>query len=1077
MNFSGNNRVVDLIFSNIRMAFLFFLFLVVFGTFSLSHMQRQGFPDVAINMATVTVIYPNAPSHIVESEVVKPLEAVFADMDSVKEYQTISSESAGVGIVTFFENSDLDSAISDLDKRIALVSFPEDAMEPKVSKISVADSGQFMIGLSGPSNDWGLFELSKDVQEDLENLDGVKSVRITNAVTPEVVIAFVDSALTEKQVTRAQVEQIIQIAQFEAPVGSFEDGGEKTTIILSKTVDSLDAIRNIVIAPDVVLGDVATVTPVLNNNDTYNRIGFRDNEFSDFKTQRAVVYSIVIDSDADIVEIEETIQSYMNDLKSDTTKNGELVMLYNQAFETRTQIQEISSSLFGQPIDALGPFAFLGYVLGGLGFVVLLLFIFMNARIALLAAMSIPLSLFSASMYLYLMDIQLNTLVLFSMVLVIGLVVDPTIVFLESLQRYKLQGLSGREAAAKTMSTVGLGVFLAVATNIIVFLPFGVVGGFFGQIIKYIPATVIPAMIASMLIPVLFFMPLGSYILSGKKNGALGANDELEGTWFVSKKLGQGIKFLLGRGKSRMALRIFVFLLTFLSPIIVGVATIKSGAVEVVQFAGEEDAYQIIVNGEIPDSVSFETAVYEYVVPMQNILAKQPEILHYVYYQQNGNSFTILGELLPIDVREENGMRSTSVFVSELNAELKDISPDALIEASTSSAGPPSDAFPIKLQFAGHDAEELNRAATDIETFLSGLEGIRRVENSATVDDANTTITVALDPSHPFGQNPMFVYSVLKDRMTRKDLGKIALADESFDVFSVSADAPKTLEEVQTIKLGVLPTGQKLMDVTINDVVSETTTMTSINIQRLNGKRYVQVSATVGEDVIISDIQSKLDDYVTDEKLAEYGLDRDAISSNGEMDMIADSFTDLFIALAVALFIIYVLLVAFFRSFVEPFIILFAVPLGLVGVFLSIAFTTGQLGFLELLGVVTMAGIVVNVTILLIDYANQLKREGKSVSESIAISVAVRFRPIVLTQLTAFGSLIPLVFLSPFWKGLAAAIIFGIISSALLSLFVTPILYLWSDTLGRAVGSGFQRIREVYGRMTSRKQTITVKTF
>ena len=1046
------NRVVDWIFNNLRIILLLFLFLVVFGSYALSSLQSQGFPDVAVNIATVSVVYPNAPAADIEDKVVKPMEAAIENVENVKEYQTIAYDSVGVAIVTFEEKADLDKAIADLKEEIDLVKFPEDSMDPETSGFSIADVGHFMIAVTGPSNEWGLYEAGKELSAELDAVSGVKSVKAMNPLTPEIIITFDDEALAKNGLNRAEVEAALQMAQFKAPVGYVLDGDKQVSIVLEKSLRSLDDIRELQVGP-VKLSEVARVEPRLNNDDRYNRIGFREENkiIGEFHTQRAIIYSVTINDDADLLNVSDDILALVEEVKNDSSHSAELVMMYSQAEETEIQINEITSSLFGQPFDSWGAFAFLGYIFGGLSLVVLLLLIFMNARVAIMAALSVPLSLFFASIYLYLVGINLNTLVLFSMVLVIGLVVDPTIVFLESLQRYKAQGLSARQAAAKTMTTVGTGVLLAVMTNILVFVPFGVVSGLFGEIIKYIPATVIPAMIASMLIPILFYMPLASRILSSKRKAVYEENPELTGTWFVSKKLGEFIKYLLGPGNARLALRIFVFAVTLASPFLVATATISSGAVEVVQFAGEDDMYQVLINGDIDESYDFETAVYEFAVPTQQILSEQPEIKKYLYYQQTGNSFTILAELFQSDERKDAGLRTSAELVDDLNKKFGKISDQVFIEASTTTVGPPSDSYPIRVSLTSDDQATLEAAANDIVEFLADIDGVDQISNSLSDEKASTSITYTLDSENPFAQNPGLVYAILSNKLQENDLGSISFGDETFDLYSRSSDRPEDLEAVTEVTIGAMPSGTTMTEIKVGDVVKSSQTVPSKIIKRTNGSRYVDVAASFDEEVDTAKVQRDLDEYLSSEKLEELGLDKGAITSTGAMDMMMDSFNELFIALAIAIFLIYILLVAFFRSYLEPFIILFAIPLGLVGVFMAAAVTTGQLGFLELLGVVTMAGIVVNVTILLIDFANQLKRAGKTPAEAISTSVAVRFRPIVLTQLTALGGLMPLVFFSAFWKGLAAAIIFGIVSSAFLSLLVTPILYLWSSTIIRNI--------------------------
>jgi multidrug efflux pump subunit AcrB len=260
-------------------------------------------------------------------------------------------------------------------------------------------------------------------------------------------------------------------------------------------------------------------------------------------------------------------------------------------------------------------------------------------------------------------------------------------------------------------------------------------------------------------------------------------------------------------------------------------------------------------------------------------------------------------------------------------------------------------------------------------------------------------------------------------------------------------------------------TGRVAVVPTVNNFISGVQEQVSQSIARLDGKRYVEVRAKVDEDTIDPlKVQSALTDYLTKDKLTSLGLsDTSATKTKGIAGSVATSFTQLFLALIIALFLIYLILVGFFRSVLSPLIILFAVPLGFIGVFPAVAIATGQLGFLELLGVVAMAGIVVNVTILIIDFANQMRAKGMSAQEAISTSIAVRFKPILLTKMTIFAGLMPLALFSTFWRGLATVIVFGIVVSGFLSFVTTPILYVWFD----AVGNWFKRGSRSAGQQVS----------
>ena len=1073
MKHDHKSRIVDFIFKNSRIVVLLFLFLVGFGTWSYATVERQGFPDIDVNIAMVSAGYPNASALQVEKEVLRPIENAIDAHDDVREYESTASDSFGYAVVTFDEKADLEKAIADLRADIDEIEMPENAIDPEVQSFTMTGGiGEFIVGVTGPEDPWMLYEAAEQAVVELESVDGIAEVTVKNPITPEIVVTFDSEALDEHQLVRSQIEEAIKVAKFAAPLGSITDGDKKISLGLEKRLETVADLENFIVAPDVKLKDVADVSIELNNNEYYNRIGFRDHEDydSDLNIQRALLLNIHNEDDADILEVAERLDEKMEELRENEALEGdaEIVMLFSQAASTEMQIDEITQSMFGGWVEDFGPFGFLGFLGGGLIIVVILLLLFMNVRVAILAALAIPLSLATAITYLNLIGITLNTLVLFSMVLAIGLVVDPTIVFLESLQRHKEQGMNGRDAAHKTMKTVGLGILLAVTTNILAFVPFGIVTGFFGELIKYIPVTVIPAMIASLLIPVLFFMPVASKFLKPRKKVTQSDEAELVGVWKVAQVLKRAIVAILRPGKLRLVGRIAIVVAGLTLPFLVLAGLLSSGAVEVVQFSTPDDADAIIVQADVNEDMTFDSAVFEVAVPVQEFVAEQEEVKDFSYYEQTGNSFWLLVDLIPMSERDDD-MRTALTMVDDFNDHFDAQDWDAEVFTFSDGAGPPADQYKVRVQLADKDFDVLETAATDLMAHMESIEGIKHVEINNDGAGTGGTTTFVLDNESDYASSPFLAYSKIKDRVGESELGEITIDGQVYEILSESEPVVSGTDEILDLTLLSVPdmenavmtidplTGQptiipEMIDITVDDAVADIELQEPMIIRHMNGERYLEVRATVEDEADLMAINSDIHDYLTDDKLDELGLDKDAVTLAGEIDYIGDSFTDLFIALIVAVFLIYVLLVGFFRSFLEPFIILFAIPLGLIGVFLAVWITTGQLGFLEILGVVAMAGIVVNVTILLIDFANQMKRKGLNPSEAIATAVAVRFRPIILTQMTAFGSLIPLVIISPFWSGLASAIIFGIVTSALLSLFVTPILYLWAEKIGGSPG-------------------------
>ncbi len=1072
MDNSFGRKFVNLIFNNGQIVFLLFVFVLIASTISFYVFRPQGFPEFNINIAIVTAKYPGATALQVEDQVVKPIERAISEIKTVDEYSATANDSFAVLTVSFDENANMTDAMRELDGKLAKVKMPDGVDQPETQKINptgpTAIVAMTLNNDVGKMSDWELYNKAKIVKTELEGVEGVKEVKVMNPLTPQITITYNQSKLDQLGLQRSQIEGILKLAQLEIPIGSFYDTQQdKTALGIKKELNSITQLEEIVVSPpNIRLKDIAVVTTELNNNNQYNRVGYRTKDVDkiadagDFNMSRAIIFSIMANEGEDLLGLGKRLDEKYTELenRSDLAPDLKLVKAYDLATYTGDQLKEIEKSIVGGPIDALGPWGVIGYLFGGITLVVLFLLIFVNWRVALLAGLSIPLAIGMTTAYLKLTGVSINTIVLFSMILVVGLVVDPTIVFLEAMQRYREQGYSGREAAVKTLNSVGVGVFLSAIANFMVFVPFGVVSGFFGQIIQYIPKTVIPAIVASFIVPILFFIPVASRWLKAHKQNGNTDNLELVGVWPLSRALERGIKGLLGKGNA--ILRVFIIFMALVAPVAIGLIFIGGEKIRIVQFANPKDSDRVLINGSVSERWAFDKAV-GMIDSTQKYLAKQPEVRKFAVFSQSGNSFTLFIELFPMVERQREELRNAKDFVADFNEQFVGLS-DATIEASSRNVGPPKDNYQVSIQLFDQDLSKLKTAADNVGKFLSEQDGVVKVENSLNVDgNKNSGIGLVLDNTNLLNLNPFTLITAIKNQLDETDVVNMNFDGESYKVVTKTDRKVTSLDDVKNLpvkvsapssagSLGIM-TGRVAVAPTVSNFISGVGEQVSQSIARLDGKRYVEIRAKVDEDTVDPlKVQSALTNYLTKDKLTSLGLsDKSATKTKGIAGSVATSFTQLFLALIIALFLIYLILVGFFRSLLSPMIILLAVPLGFIGAFPAVAIATGQLGFMELLGVVAMAGIVVNVTILIIDFANQMRAKGMSAQEAISTSIAVRFKPILLTKMTIFAGLMPLVLFSTFWRGLAIVIVFGIIVSGFLSFLTTPILYVWFDAVGK----------------------------
>ncbi|HSI20880.1 MAG TPA: efflux RND transporter permease subunit, partial [Verrucomicrobiae bacterium] len=833
----------------------------------------------------------------------------------------------------------------------------------------------------------------------------------------------------------------------------------KASVVTSAPLTSLEDINALVIGVDttgaaprpVTIGQVAKVSLMNENEALLDRYVAREEAESAPVSEPALFYQLVYADDADVVKSSELVAKRIELIRGEPELAGtSLHTVYNIADDIKEQTQEILDGSFGAPIGD-SAFGKLGYLLGAIWLIFLSMLLFVSWRASVISVLAIPLSILFTLLVLKVQGVSLNTLTLFSIVLVLALIVDPAIVLLEAIQRELDLGRRGRNAVIAAMNTIGVGAFIAVICNTIVFVPFGVVSGIFGEIIRFIPITVIPALLASYFVPLIFLTYLARVMLKPARKRV--DDEEIANLWKVSQWFVRTNRKIL----HTRWMQVTIIALAVIVPLFVAGAMFATGKVVPVQFSSTSDGLSYQVDIEYPANLVTERK-QELVSRVGDVLKDEESTKTFFTAMQSDNMTTFYVMLFERSERNED----SSDIAKRINEEVASIAtPEQRIFVSAKSigiGGPQAD--PVSVNMYGDDLETLRAAAIKTGDILREQGVVTRVTDGFTGED-NPQIAVSIDRAKlaQTGLPAIVVAQTLGGYLGEASVTNyeqtVSGATRQVSVVLVNASAPQKVDDLKGLVIGRTASGQAIH---VSDVAVVSETQGFTGIKRLNGQRYVTISAQVKDplkDAMAP--QQAVKDFWTADKLKEFGLRADALDNRGSGDEFLKSFSDLFKALGVACFLLYVVLVLFFKSFAQPFIILFAVPLSFVGVFPGLALAGGQFGFLEILGIITLTGIVVNVGIFLIDLANQRREEGMDYKEAIAQASGIRFRPIFLTKVVALGGMLPLIVLSPFWRSLATVVLAGVLVSGVLSLFTTPILYSWFISGGDRISRGWAR--------------------
>lgn len=1067
-----NTRISAFFLRNNRLTVLAFLFLLLLGLGSTSLLKTTGFPSPDLKFVGVQTFYFGASSETVESDVTAPLEAALRDVDGVHSFTSTSSNSFSFIGVTVDENEETDAVISKINSSLAGVALPDGAGEPEVTVPSIAGPDILYSLVSKDEED--LYTHYKELEAKLLELPETAEVSPIIPIEKRLLITLDEVKMASAGVSAQEVQNTLATFGESLPVASDLSLDGKNQSLLTRldegSVKDVEALK----FGEISLKDFATVE--VDYSFEGNKISMIAlNVDGDAMVLKALHFEVKAVKNTDIADYTTSIEEIVEELGDlqliedfnleDGFEKTLMVEDYSVNNDNERQVNEVVAGLIGGTLENTDePWASAGWLLGGIQLVFLVMVLFVSWRAAIIAAMAIPMSLVFSTIYIYAIGENLNTLVLFSLVLAIGLVVDPALVLLESIQRKVDTGLRGKDAAIAAVKDVGMGLFLASLTSIIVFLPFGVVSGVLGQIITYIPMTIIPAVVGSYIVPLVFLAWMGGLFLKPKRNKSA---DEEENLWGVAKLVVSINEWLLNHSRF---LRFLIVVVALVVPIMVAGYYFQSGKVKSVQFASSNNAdylqLGVVYNSDTPQNerTSLEKKVLKIVAENDAVLAVFP--MPGDVYMAALKPAAERGDYLSIDAADD------------ITKELENLEDEFFdIKIGVISNGPPAGDYQITLALKSSDLNALADSAEEVGEKLAQLcytDGVYSVDANCEgesivtkVDDGyegkeSTVIEVILDREKlkelqltiPGAPLTAYVNSVLRGLFSvnnEDSVGKITVDGEELDIVleKESAD-PKTLQEIEdTVIFAQGETVLRLKDIAI---IKEKESQASI--QRVNGEtvsivkaRLVSERSDEGSSALAA--QAVLDYY------AEYPLDDDVQVeqySEGDTAGFIRSFQELFTALVLAIVITYVVLVMFFESFSQPLVILYTIPLTFIGVFPALAaFGGGQFGFLEIIGLIILVGIVENVAIFLIDAAKQKIREGWDDVRAISYASGIRFRAVILTKLTALASLAPLAVLSEQYRSISLVIMFGLMTSGVTSLFTTPILFIFFRWLSAKV--------------------------
>ncbi len=1001
---------------------------IILGMVSLSQLPTDLFPEIEVPVAIVYTTYSGVSSQEMEELISKPIEGAIATVNDIKNISSISSEGNSLVIAEFSYGTDMDFASLDMREKVDMIKgiLPSDANAPMVIKIDPNAFPIIELALYNGGDLADLQSIGEDtIQPRLERLPGVASVDVSGGYKNQVEVTVNEEKLKGYGLTIDQLAGILRAENLNLPGGEVRKGKQELTIRTMAEFQSLEEIRNLPIALPgggiVYLFDIADVN-----------MEYKDIE-SIVKTngRNSINISIQKQSGTNTVQVSDVVNREVEKLKAEFP-DLEIAVVIDQAEFIKQSINNVVRN------------AVVGAILA-----VIILYLFLrNMRTTFIIGTAIPISVIATFILIYFNGITLNMMTLGGLALGIGMLVDNAIVVLENIYRYRSDGYSKKEAAIKGAKEVGMAVTASTLTTVAVFLPLVFVEGITSILFREFALTVTMSLGASLvvsltLIPMLCSKFLRVDRIQRKEHGGIFKFFDFIYSSFdkiftrVESRYKRILKWALGHRKSTVAIAFIVFIVSIGSIGMVGM-----------EFFPTTDEGEFMVNVSLPQGSELDST-HEIVLEIEEMLESIEEVDTIFSrtgsggrrFSDSAGSNTSAINVVLKDLSDRK--RSTDEIADEVRTMVRDI-PGAEIGVESSSRGMGGGgSAPISIDIKGDDLEVLKTIGDDLERSIEKVEGTREVENSLSDGIPEVQIKINRKNASQYGLTASQIASSVKGTISGKTATQYKFDGEEIDV---------TIKGDSIFKESIFNLGQTSIkspmgiDVPLNQIADISIDRGPVVINRDAQERVVSITSQIsGRDLgsITTDIEGILAEYPMPD-----GYTYDIGGQNEDMQ---ESFTDLLMALLLAIILVYMVIASQFESLIHPFTIMFSVPLALSGGIFGLFVTGRTLSVPSFIGIIMLAGIVVNNAIVLVDYINNRRANGEDRREAIINAGPIRLRPILMTTFTTALGLLPLAL--GIGEGaetqapMATVVIGGLLLSTLLTLVFIPVLYTIFDDL------------------------------
>lgn len=996
------------------------LMVFIAGILSYTNLDQAMMPDMDLPIAVVATTYVGASPEEIENLISKPLEESMGSIANVDTITSYSAANMSMVLLQFVDGTDIDMAAVDMRDKLDMIesTLPDDANEPMVVKMDI-NAMPIMLGVRAENLDLNaLHEMLEDnVVNKLERIEGVASVDLNGGITREVRVTVDPAKLAGYGLTTNTISGILKAENMNLPSGSLSQGDTSVSIRTIGEFKTLQDIQNLPIPTStgavVHLSDVARVEEV-----EADRSGF-----SYINGDKGIIISVDKQSTANLVKVSDALKAEIEDLQEDYPEL-EIHMLTDTAEYIEMSLANITETAFLAAIIA---------------FFVLFLFL-KNAVTAGIIAVSIPTSIMATFGLMYVTGINMNMISMGGVAIGIGMLVDNSVVVLDSIYGYYERGYTAAESAEYGAREVSMAITASTLTTVAVFIPLALQGGTTGAMMQNLSFTIVYALVASVVVA-LTFVPMACALLMKRETKTivwknikfLAFLDHWEAAIdMLSRKYEDVLKWALRHRKKTVITVLIAFVLSLFCVPLAGM-----------DFMASMDQGSASVTVELPNGTELDTTeetALEVLYRLQDI----PEVE--MIYASVGtsqmsagtNSASVTINLVDKDDRD----RSTDEVCEEIEVLLADIpGADITVSSSSSAMGSMGGGGDVTMNIYGYDNKTLIDVEKDVIALLENTPGLSNVEGSTGETVPEAMINIDRGKASQYGITTASVASALNTAISGSTATEYKVDGTEIDVvLRYDTDQINYLTDLNDLTV----TSAMGTQVPLSNFATISMGETSTIIMRENQKNYVTINVDA-EGLSGGDAQKLVTEAMNGYELP----DGCSYEFGGMTEMMNESFQKLGIAMVVAILLVYMIMASQFESLRYPFIVMFSMPLAITGAIFGLLITGNTITMPAMMGFVMLVGMVVNNGIVLVDYANQLMDRGMTCYDALTSAGPRRLRPILMTTLTTVLGMVPMALAtsegSEMMQALAIGVIFGLTLSTVVTLVFIPVLYMWMN--------------------------------